>query len=157
MEPSPTPSSVGRPRPDPEFALDPYPAVRLPAGVSPVDHQRLVVNPFLAVAGLLGLVGLALRLGQSRYWLSAPVPIILLGALPFLLQFHCLDCGRTEIYSRWWRHACPKTLSRAHRNRVGWFRWPRARTQLVIWGYILGSLALLVAIIGAGAFLVVRL
>ena len=155
MEPSPSDrdASTARTRPDLDFARDPFPTPALPRGVSPADYQRLVINPFLALAWLLGCCWSIQRLIASPMAPLALIPTVLLGSMPVLIHFHCLDCGRTGIYPRWWRHVCPGILARAHRNRAGWFRWPRARTQLILWCYILGPVALLIVVLGVGAWL----
>ena len=157
-EPSPiSPPSTdppARPRPDPEFAADPFPVAALPADFAPADHQRLVVNPFLAVAGLVGWAWATRQLFRSALPPLALVPSLPLPWLPFLVHFHCLDCGATGPFPRWRRHACPPVVARSRRDRRGWFglRWPRARTQLVAWCYALGLAALLLAVVvGLGA------
>ena len=162
MEPSPSPvsappdSSRVRPHPEPDFALDPFPAAPLPPGVSSAEHQRLVVNPFLAVAGLIGWAGLTVRLLTSNFPPLALPFAAALGGLPFLMHYHCFDCGATGTYPRSGRHACSRVLGRAHRNRVGWFRWPSARTQLVAWAYVLFAVAVLISAAGVGTGLLRR-
>ena len=158
MEPSPTaepagmPAPVPRPptRPDLDFIPDPFPARALPAGFDPADHQRLVVNPFLAVVGLIGWAWLTRRLFQTSFPPLALLPTLFLVWLPFLIHYHCLDCGVTGLFPRWRRHACPRMILRSQRTRRGWFTWPRARTQLIVWLYLLGAGGLLLLILGAG-------
>ncbi len=154
--PAAAPASPSPTRPDPEFALDPFPMPRLPPGAILADHQRLIINPFLAVAGLAGLIGLAIVAAGSVYQPVALFPVVLMAGLPALVQYHCVDCGATGTYRRWALHACPKLVSRTLRNRPGWFRWPSARLQFVVWLYVLGCLGVLVAILGVGAFFLTR-
>ena len=147
-------SSLGtEARPDPEFLADPFPVARLPHDFPLAEHQRLVVNPFLAVVALIAWAWATLRLFRSSFPPLSLVPAVFLFWLPFAVQFHCLDCGRTGSYPRWWRHACPRAVLRARGNRTGWLHWPTARTQLVVWGYVLGSVALLLAVVGSGIYL----
>jgi len=146
----PSPPTLGphpRPRPDPEFAADPFPAAAFPPGFDPVEHQRLVVNPFLAVAALIGWAWLTRRLFATSFPPASVLPSLLLLGLPVVIHFHCLDCGQTGTYPRWWRHACPRVVVRAQANRRRWFRCPSARTQLVVWGYLLGAVGLLVTVV----------
>lgn len=153
MEPSPP---VTRPRPDLDFAPNPYPASPLPADFTPPDHQRLIVNPFLAVVALIAWAWLTRRLFLTKFPPLALLPSLILGLLPILIHTHCLDCGETGIYPRWRRHACPKVILRSRTHRPRWFAWPTARTQLILWGYVLGSVALLLAVVGAGTALLMR-
>lgn len=153
MEPSPPrpsnppPVAPLRPRPDPEFAAEPFPTAPLPPDFPLADHQRLVVNPFLAVAGLVGWAWLTGRLLRGPFPPLGLVPTCLLFCLPFLIHYHCLDCGATGIYPRRARHACAKVVRRGQLDRPAWFRWPRARTQLILWGYVLGATGLLLAVV----------
>jgi hypothetical protein len=110
---------------------------------APEDYQRLVANPFLALLGLV-LWCLALRqiLGAKRLDLLIPV-LLSLGAVVFLLQYHCLDCGATGLLFRWRRHACERVLARQLEGRPLRFRGPRPPTQLVLWIYALLTVAVL--------------
>ena len=150
MEPSPTrePETPARTRPDPEFAADPFPHAPLSPDLPLAEHQRLVVNPFLAVAGLVGWAWLTRQLWRGSFPPFGLVPTLLLFWLPFLIHFHCLDCGATGLYPRWWRHACPKAVLRSRLDRSRWLPWPRARTQVIAWGYILGAVGLLILVVG---------
>jgi hypothetical protein len=111
----------------------------------PVDSvagcQRLIINPFLAILGWLAAAtmirhslrshNLALHL-ISLLWLFVPL---------VLVQFHCLDCRATGWYVRAGRHACAGVLARwARGDRRS--RWPRGRTQLVLWAYVLAAISL---------------
>jgi hypothetical protein len=136
---------------DPEFDPDPVAPVRL-RDFNPVEHQRLVVNPFLAVFSMIA------------WWLSArwlllrgPFPpmavasVLFLFLLPRTLQYHCLDCGRTGAYKRRHRHACSAVVARWNDRRKPWFPIPSAESQLVFWMYVVGSAALLHAVSRLGS------
>jgi len=135
-----------RPHPaDPEFDALPASPVRL-RDFDPLEYQRLVVNPFLAVFGLIVL-------GQVARWLllSSFPPLAIATALPLvmlhhLIQYHCLDCGQTGRYHRRRRHACPAVFARWHDGRRSRFPFPSSWIQLVVWGWLLASAALLLAV-----------
>ena len=107
------------------------PAPRLPPG----EHQRLVVNPFLAVFSLivwwLAARWLLLRgpfppwpsLWCSR-WPSSPARAV-----------SCLDCGKTGSYTRRGRHACAAVLARWNERRKARLPIPSPWAQLVVWGW----------------------
>ena len=149
MQPPPPAGRAG-PRPDPEFLADPFPVARLPSDFPLDDHQRLVVNPFLAVVALIAWAWITRQLFRSSFPPLALIPTLFLIELPFAVHVHCFDCGQTERFARWRRHACPKAVLRARLDRPRWFRWPTARTQLVVWCYVLGAVALLLAVVGVG-------
>lgn len=154
MEPSTTPPP--RPRIDRDFAPDPYPETPLPPDFTPPEHQRLVVNPFLAVVAVVAWAWLTRRLFLTSFPPSALLPALIFGLIPILIHTHCLDCGVTGVYPRWSQHACPKVVLRSRANRPRWLPWPTARTQLIVWGYVLGAVALLLAIVGVGVALLAR-
>jgi hypothetical protein len=113
----------------------------------PEEYQRLVANPFLAV---LGLIAWSQAL---RYAYNVRDPLLLLGvalSLPgvvFLLQYHCLDCGRTGLLIRWRRHACERVVARRIADRPRRVRGPNPSIQVVLWGYLLLGLAVLAGIL----------
>ncbi len=132
-------------RADPEFEPLPAPTLRL-RDFDPRDHQRLVVNPFLAV---FGLIALAWALRQRNHFLFEPVNLALLltlFGLRFLIEYHCLDCGVNGRYVRWKHHACPRVVDRWISDKDS--RFPTARTQLFVWGWLLGSVAVLLLVLG---------
>jgi len=137
------------PGPDPEFDPTPGPTVRL-RDFDPLDHQRVLVNPFLAVLALIGVAGLVRRLLLGPFPPLAALALTTLAGVPYLLQYHCLDCGRTGMFLRRQKHACPGVLNRW---RDGWQRWspiPRASSQVVIWIYLIGAAWLLRLVAGLG-------
>ncbi len=130
---------------DPEFVTSTVPTPRL-RDFDPRDYQRLVVNPFLAVFVLVLLPKLFRWLIESVS--LAPVALLLtvpLLLLPRLIQFHCLDCGQTASYHRSKDHACHQVLNRYHQDRET--KFPHAWLQLIIWGWILGSVAVLLLVL----------
>jgi hypothetical protein len=110
--------------------------------VDPRDHQKLVVNPFLAVLTLIVIVHAGNWLLNSSYaplLMMMVAPIVL---LPQLIQYHCLDCGTTGRYPRRNRHACPTIVSRWENHQSTDF--PSPRGQLIAWGWLIGSVAFVV-------------
>ena len=95
---------------DPDLdALTPPSARRL-GGVAP--FQRLIANPLLALVALLGVWAVfryALEIRSLELFLAAVSAAL---ACPILIQYHCLDCGRTDFALRSRRHGCPAVLQR---------------------------------------------
>jgi hypothetical protein len=100
------------------------------------EHQRLVVNPLVAILSSLAGVALiqhALRTRNLALF-GTGVGVLLLSLL--LIQFHCRDCGATGWYLHASRHACAAVVARWRQNvlaRSGL----RAGTQLLIWTYVM--------------------
>jgi hypothetical protein len=104
--------------------------------------QRFIVNPFLAVLGWLAAAGL-IRYSLQSQNLALHLTALLWLFIPFLLiQFHCLDCRTTGWYVRSRRHICPAVFTRWSHNGGAASHWPRVRTQLVLWLYLLAALGL---------------
>jgi hypothetical protein len=104
---------------------------RRPPALDP--YQRLVTNPFLAFLGWIlwfALVRLSLRSGLLPYFFAAIASFILPA---FLLQYHCLDCGRTGRLARWREHACERVLARQAAGRPRWIRGPTPPVQALLW------------------------
>ena len=99
-------------------------------------HQRLVVNPLVAILSSLAGVALiqhALRTRNLALF-GTGVGVLFLSLL--LIQFHCRDCGATGWYLHASRHACAAVVARWRQNvlaRAGW----SARTQLLVWSYVM--------------------
>jgi hypothetical protein len=134
---------------DPDFDPPPVSTVRL-KDFDPLEHQRLVVNPFLAVFGLVVLRYFTLWLFWESVAIATLVTLCLMGLLPTLIQYHCLDCGKTGRYSRRGQHACPAVLNRWREGRPSRFPLPSSGTQLVVWVWLIGSVALLLAVLSLG-------
>jgi hypothetical protein len=132
---------------DPEFEPEPGPAARL-RDFDPTEHHRLVINPFLAVLVLVvmawvGHVLVSSRLRTSAVLLGLVLLTIPVGLLPYLIQYHCLDCGETGAYPRHRDHACSGVLRRWREKRRRRVPFPRPWAQVVIWGWLLGAVAVL--------------
>jgi hypothetical protein len=113
----------------------------------PQEFQRLVANPFLA---LFWLVIVFAILQQALELKSLPLlGVVLLGLVPawYLLHYHCLDCGATGRLFRWKEHACPSVVARQLAGRVRRFRGPNPYLQTILWGYVLGALAILAYVV----------
>jgi hypothetical protein len=113
------------------------------------NHQRIVVNPFLTILAwvvMLGLVRASIRT-QSLALFLAGGALLLLACL--LLQFHCLDCGKTDWLLRRRVHACEAVVIRWRNQDTRRFRGPSVRAQLIAWflfvtiTLVLGTVALL--------------
>jgi hypothetical protein len=110
------------------------------------EHQRLVANPFLALASLIPWMLLFRHVFVARH-LGALIGLLaLVAVIPCLLQYHCLDCGATGMLFRWRRHACARVLARQVLATRGRFRGPNPTTQTVLWGYAIVIVALLTAV-----------
>lgn len=99
------------------------------------EHQRLVVNPLVAILCSLSGVALiqqALRTRNVVLFCTA-VGVLFLSLL--LIQFHCRDCGATGWYLHSGKHACAATVERWRQNLSA--SGLGARTQLLIWTYVL--------------------
>ncbi len=135
-----------RPHPaDPEFDAGPPSSVRL-RDFDPQEHQRLVVNPFLAAFALMAWwqsAGWLLRGAFPPIAVASIIPLIL---LPTLIHYHCVDCGRTGTYPRRREHICPGVFARWNRGPRSRLPFPSAWVQLVCWIYLLGSATLLIAV-----------
>jgi hypothetical protein len=132
------------PTADPDFDPPSVSTVRL-RDFDPPEHQRLVVNPFLAVFGLVVLRHLALWLCSDSVPVATFMTLSLMFLLPTLIQYHCLDCGKTGRFSRRDQHACPAILARWREGRPS--RFPSIGMQLVVWGWLIASAALLLFVL----------
>ena len=136
---------------DPEFDPAPNLAVRL-RDFDPTEHQRLVINPFLALLGLVVMAWLARVLVSSRLPTAAALlglaPLAVpLALLPYLIQYHCLDCGRTGSYPRYRGHSCSGVLGRWREGRRRRFSFPTPWAQVVAWGWVLCAVAVLLIVV----------
>ena len=100
------------------------------------EHQRLVVNPLVAILSSLAGVALIQHALRTRnvFLFGTAVGVLFLSLL--LIQFHCRDCGATGWYLHAGNHACAAVVARWRQNlsaRSGL----RARTQLLIWAYVM--------------------
>jgi hypothetical protein len=114
----------------------------------PQEYQRLVANPFLALAALIAW-GAALRL--ALIWRDLVASIIVVAGffvVVGLIHYHCLDCGRTGWLFRWRRHACDTVLARQATGQARRWRGPTPGVQAVIWLYALACAALVLGLSG---------
>jgi hypothetical protein len=116
----------------------------------PMDpYRRLVANPLLAVASCVASI-FFVRLGLEHRALPLFLTSIgLLFASSFFVQFHCLDCGATGWLLTARRHACPPLVARWGEGRMGRWRVPALRTQMILWLHLLASVTGLLLILFA--------
>jgi len=98
----------------------------------PAPYQRMIANPLLAAVALLGVWALfryALEIRNLALFLATVFAAVV---CPMLIQYHCLDCGRTDFALRSRRHVC---VAVAHRRRIdddsSWA--PALRSQVKGW------------------------
>jgi hypothetical protein len=138
---------------DPEFVPGPAaPGELLPSPINPHLYLRVIANPFLGFAGLLGWLGLLIlvfrKLGRmpELFGPLAPAVVVafavLLWLMPGLFQYHCLDCGRTGRLSRWREHSCVRSNWRRAAGRPRPLRGPPPFVQVILWLWGLLMLAL---------------
>ncbi len=95
-------------------------------------HQRLVVNPLVAI--LCSLAGVALIQHALRtrnvVLFGTAVGVLFLSLL--LIQFHCRDCGATGWYLHAGNHACAAVVARWRQNALGaiWIESQNAASDL---------------------------
>ena len=145
--PSRTPNvpAAGR---DPEFG-----SVAGLAGLeldhSPESYLRLLANPFLGLAAILGWLGTIRALLGGFAGALTPMAVVLMFAalylLPGLFHYHCLDCGRSGKLRLWKRHMCARVAERRAEGRVRRLRGPSPPAQLVLWIWALMALAVVFA------------
>jgi hypothetical protein len=103
---------------------------------TPEAYQRLVANPFLAFALLIGWVGLLfVGLKTNFGWMSLPAKASLV-VVPFFFQYHCLDCGTTGHLTRWRIHSCMSVRTRFESHRARRWRGPTPGVQTILWLYV---------------------
>jgi hypothetical protein len=134
------------PERDPEFHTPVEPRL-IVLDHAPETYQRLVANPFLAGAGFLFWLALVARLvGHVEVVKNPATPFIALGiivvlfAIPRLLQYHCLDCGVTGRLAHWRRHVCAASAERRRQGRPRRLRGPTPPTQVILWLWVLLAL-----------------
>jgi hypothetical protein len=113
----------------------------------PQEYQRLVANPFLALFWLIVLSGVFRNAVDLKSLPLLGVAVLGLVVAGYLLHYHCLDCGATGRLFRWKEHACPSVVARQQAGRVRRIRGPNPYLQTILWGYVLGVLAVLVYVV----------
>jgi len=105
--------------------------------------KRLVVNPFLVLVDWVvafALLRAAIARVNSVLFLIGAA-LLLLGFL--LLQYHCLDCGRTGWLIRQGRHICPDDVFRRPGRQPRRLRVPGIGVQIMVWCYLLATVIIL--------------
>jgi hypothetical protein len=108
-----------------------------------VPFQRLIVNPFLTVLGFVIIVAIWYEAFNRRATGLLQLGVALLLGVGFLVQYHCLDCGKTGWLFRYRRHACPAVVARWELGERRRFRGPGVRAQLWLWFIVLASACVL--------------
>jgi hypothetical protein len=119
-------------------------------GQSVAEYQRLLANPLLAIVGLIGAWAVLRYSLQIRNLPLFLIALVLTALCPFLIQFHCLDCGRSDFAFRSRRHVCNATLQRMRRDEPARRRPPRLRSQVKAWVWSLLSAVVIYAILAGG-------
>ena len=120
---------------------------RNPFGESVAEYQRLLANPLPAVVGLVGTWAVLHYSLRSRNLPVFLIALVLTGLCPFLIQYHCLDCGRTDFAFRSRRHACVETLRRWRLGEAATRKPPRLKTQVKAWIWSLFAAVVIYAIL----------
>ena len=114
---------------------------------SPESYQRLLANPLLGLAAILGWLGVMRALFGGFAGPLTPMALVLMVAalvlLPSLFHFHCLDCGRTGRLRSWKGHMCARVAERRMEGRARRIRGPSPTTQLIFWFWGLMAVAVL--------------
>ena len=115
--------------------------------VSLLPYQRLIANPFLAVLAVVSsaeAIRYSFRIQKVEILFTAICGSFL---IPFLLQYHCLDCGSTGLVWRSSGHSCAFVQARIQAGRARRMRGPSATAQMKLWLLGLGAVGLLAWII----------
>lgn len=122
----------------------------VPVFREPVDPcRRFVANPLLAVAVCVLAIVLLRYSVERRILLLFLVGSALLPGAVFFSQFHCLDCGATGWLLAARRHICPPLVVRWRQGPRSRWRFPSLKAQMIIWLYLLVSMAGLLLILFA--------
>lgn len=121
--------------------LDPPALVRRRPSHASLDlgpFQRLIANPFLAILATVGwYAAVRSSIQAARADLFVPVALCFV-VVPFLFQYHCLDCGTTGRLASAARHACPHVEARRQSGRPRRVRGPSPAAQTKLWLLALG-------------------
>jgi hypothetical protein len=127
-----------------------YPSA-IPLDAPPEAYLRVAANPFLALFAVLFALAASDGLwssqpfdGDTRMALVVAVWLSLLVAFPWLVQFHCLDCGATGRLKRWRGHLCPRVAERRLLRKPRRVRGPTPSIQIVIWLWVFALTAVVV-------------
>lgn len=125
----------------------PWARARNAFGEAVAEYHRLIANPLPAVLGLVAAWAVLHYSLQTRNLPLFVIALVLIGLCPFLIQYHCLDCGRTDFAVRSRRHACEATQRRWRSGEASGRTPPRLRTQIKAWIWLLFVAVLLCAIL----------
>lgn len=117
---------------DPDLDMLP-PRLKSPTGAPVREFQRLIVNPLLALIGLLVVWTIFRYSLQIRNLPLFLFSLVLAVACPFLIQFHCVDCGRVDFAFRARRHACVDVVRRMRLDEDPPLPAVTIRLQITLW------------------------
>lgn len=128
------------------------------AAIAPENYLRVVANPFLGFAGLIGwlvaLIWVIRHLHANPHLIGPIAPFIAavflacLWLMPGLMHYHCLDCGGTGRQSRWRRHVCTTSALRRMQSRPRRLRGPSPPGQVVLWLWLILTVAIVLGRMG---------
>lgn len=110
------------------------------------EQQRLVANPLLAVVALLGVWALFRYSLEVRNLYLFLATVFAAAVCTLLIQYHCLDCGHTDLALRSRRHACAPVRHRIRIDAEPHLLPPALRTQVKAWLIAAAGFGLLYAI-----------
>ncbi len=116
---------------DPDLDTMTRPAAVAPGDVA--DYQRLLANPLLAAVALVGVWVLFRYSLESRNLALFLATLFAAAVCPLLIQYHCLDCGRTDLALRSRKHACAAVVHRRRVDEEAPLLPPTLRSQVKAW------------------------
>lgn len=135
---------------DPDLDMLP-PRLESPSGAPAREFQRLIVNPLLAMIGFLAVWAVFRYSLQIRNLPLFLLSLALAVACPFLIQFHCVDCGRMGFAVRAHRHACVDIVRRMRLDEDPPFPAISIRLQVTLWTVAVAIAILMYEIMARGS------
>jgi len=134
---------------DPDLDMLP-PRLESPGGAPVWEFQRLIVNPLLAIIALLGVWSVFRYSLQIRNLPLFLLSLVLAIVCPFLIQYHCVDCGRLDFTIRARRHACLHVVRRMRLDEDPPFPALSIRFQVTAWVVMILVAGLMYEIMATG-------
>ena len=129
------------PHHDPEFGSQRPGLLAGSIDDEPEAYLRLLANPFLGFTYLVAWLVILYQsiLGGFAGPLTPTLVAILipgLGLVPGLMEYHCLDCGRSGRLLRWRKHVCHRSMARRDAGQRRPFRGPTPWVQVLLWVWV---------------------